>query len=124
MMFTINLPLAPLVSIASQLDLPSLLNTTAMYQLTNVKRIQSLKCKLFVLCTRGGIWMRAQAQVDYDSQEDTPEVNNCHSILPTPTPPWQAPSQPAAAVTKPLPLALTEPLVVGLRQIAFIISFL
>ena len=61
MMFTINSPLTSSVSIALRHDSPSFLNTAAMYQLTDVERIQSLEHKLFALRTRGGIRTRAQA---------------------------------------------------------------
>ncbi|ETW82042.1 hypothetical protein HETIRDRAFT_101423 [Heterobasidion irregulare TC 32-1] len=109
MMFTVNSPPAPSVSITSRHDSPSLLDATAMYQLMDVERIQSLERELFALRTRGGVRTRAQAQVDRDSWEDTPEVDNRHSMSPTPVVPREAPAHQATASTRPRAPALAEP---------------
>ncbi|ETW82280.1 hypothetical protein HETIRDRAFT_316937 [Heterobasidion irregulare TC 32-1] len=82
-----------------------------MYQLTDVERIQSLERELFALRTRGGVRTRAQAQVDRDSREDMPKVDNHHSMSPTPAVPREAPAHQAAASTRPRTPAPAEPLV-------------
>ena len=64
MMFTVKSPPSAAVTIASRHDSPSVLDTAAMYQLTDVERIQSLERELFTLRNRGGIRTRAQAQAD------------------------------------------------------------
>ena len=111
MMFTVKSPPSAAVTIASRHDSPSVLDTAAMYQLTDVERIQSLERELFALRNRGGIRTRAQAQADRSTREDTPDEDFRHSTSLAPAAPRQAParSQPAATRTTTAPTTAKPP---------------